>query len=146
MDQSKDSRNAAAVALASLLFVPVGEVVQAEEPKKEATTVKQLLAQDLAGMPGKEAVMLAVEYPPGGASLPDRNDADVFVYVLEGSIVTQVDGKAPVTLRAGETFHESPTDFRRTSANASSTHPAKFLMFMVKDKGKPAIRPVDAQY
>jgi quercetin dioxygenase-like cupin family protein len=143
MECPKDSRNAAVVALASLLFMPVGEVVRAEEAKKEPTTVKQLMAQDLAGIPGKEVVMLTVEYLPGGSSLPHRHDADVFVYVLEGSIVTQVDGKEPVTLKAGETFHESPTDIHRKSANASSTQSAKFLVLMVKDKGKPATRPVD---
>ena len=138
MDRSKDSRDAAAVALASLLFMPVSEVVHADEAKKDATTVKQLRAQDLTGIPGKEAVMFTVAYLPGGASLPHRHDADVFMYVLEGSIVTQLDGKAPLTLKAGETFYESPTDVLRTSANASNTHPAKFLMFMVKDKGQPA--------
>jgi len=143
MECSKDSRNAAVVALASLLFMPIGEVARAEEAKKEATTVKQLMTQDLAGIPGKEVVMLTVEYVPGGSSLPHRHDADVFVYVLEGSIVTQVDGQEPVTLKAGETFHESPTDVHRKSANASSSQPAKFLVLMVKDKGKPATRPVD---
>jgi quercetin dioxygenase-like cupin family protein len=140
-----ESRNAAAVALASLLFMPVGEVVRAEEPAKKEATVKPLMTQDLAGIPGKEALMLTVEYLPGGASMPHRHDADVFVYVLEGSIITQVDGKEPVTLKAGETFHEGPTDIHRKSANASANQPAKFLVFMVKDKGKPATRPVDAK-
>jgi quercetin dioxygenase-like cupin family protein len=145
MNRQMESRNAAAVALASLLFMPVGEVVRAEEPAKKEATVKPLMTQDLAGIPGKEALMLTVEYLPGGASMPHRHDADVFVYVLEGSIITQVDGKEPVTLKAGETFHEGPTDIHRKSANASASQPAKFLVFMVKDKGKPATRPVDAK-
>jgi quercetin dioxygenase-like cupin family protein len=147
MNHQMDSRNAAAIALASLLFMPAGETVCAEEqpPKKSEAIVKPLITQDLAGIPGKEAVMATVEYLPGGASLPHRHDADVFVYVLEGSIVTQVDGKEAVTLKAGDTFHESPTDIHRKSANASATQPAKFLVFMVKDKGKPTTRPVDAK-
>ena len=108
----------------------------------ESTSVTPLLSKDLVGVPGKEVVMLTVGYLPGGSSLPHRHDAQVFVYVLEGSIVTQVDGQPAVTLKAGETFYESPTDVHRKSANASSTQPAKFLVFFVKDKGKPASRPV----
>jgi quercetin dioxygenase-like cupin family protein len=86
--------------------------------------------------------MLTVEYPPGGSSAAHRHDADVFVYVLEGSVVMQVDGQQPVTLTPGQTFHEKPTDIHRTSANASKTAPAKFLVFIVKDKGKATTTPV----
>jgi quercetin dioxygenase-like cupin family protein len=86
--------------------------------------------------------MITVTYLPGGASLPHRHDAQVFVYVLEGAMTMQVDGSAPVTLRAGQTFYEGPQDVHRVSANASQTEPAKILVFMVKDKRKPASRPV----
>jgi quercetin dioxygenase-like cupin family protein len=112
------------------------------EGTSKSAAVKQLLTQDLAGIPGKEAVMLTVEYPPGGSSLPHRHDADVFVYVLEGSLLMQVDGQPAVTLGPGQTFHESPTDIHRQSANASASQPAKFVVFIVKDKGKPATQPV----
>ena len=104
--------------------------------------VKPLLQQDLAGIPGKEVVMITVEYLPGGASMPHRHDAEVFVYVLEGSLLMQVDGKPPVTLGPGQTFHESPADVHRQSANASKTAPAKFVVFILKDKGKPVTTPV----
>jgi len=144
MNRTLDSKHAAALALASILFAPATVTVQAAGAPTPAI-VKPLLTQDLTGIPGKEVTMLTVEYLPGGASLPHRHDADVFVYVLEGSIITQVDGKEPVTLKAGEIFRESPADVHRQSANASKTLPAKFLVFMVKDKGKPASRPVDAK-
>lgn len=107
--------------------------------------VKPLLQQDLPGIPGKEVVMVTVEYLPGGASMPHRHDAEVFVYVLEGSLLMQVDGKPPVTLGPGQTFHESPSDVHRQSANASKTAPAKFVVFIVKDKGKPVTTPVPAK-
>jgi quercetin dioxygenase-like cupin family protein len=97
----------------------------------------------LPDLPGKEALMLTVEYPPGGSSKAHRHNADVFVYVLEGSIIMQVDGEQPVTLTPGQVFHEKPTDIHRTSANASKTAPAKFLVFIVKDKGKATTQPVD---
>lgn len=142
MNRSTDPRGAAVAALASLLFMPASTPVFAEKPAKSDAVVKPLLTQDLANIPGKEAVMLTVEYPPGGASVAHRHDADVFVYVLEGSIVMQVDGKEPVTLQAGQTFHETPADIHRQSANASKTQPAKFVVFIVKDKGKPITRPL----
>jgi quercetin dioxygenase-like cupin family protein len=114
--------------------------LSADESKKAAAAVKPLVTRDLAGMPGKEVVMLTVEYLPGGASMPHRHDANVFVYVLEGSMIMGVKGKEPVTLKAGDTFYEGPDDIHETSANASKTEPAKFLVFMVKDKGTAATR------
>jgi len=110
---------------------------------RSAAVVQQLMTEPLGSVPGKEVTVLTVEYLPGGASLPHRHDADVFVYVLEGAVVMQVDGKEPVTVRKGETFRERPGDIHRQSANASKTEPARFVVFMVKDQGKPATRPLD---
>jgi quercetin dioxygenase-like cupin family protein len=111
--------------------------------QKATGVVQPLMTEPLSGIPGKEVVVLTVEYLPGGASAAHRHDADVFVYVLEGALVMQVGGKEPVTVRKGQTFHETPTDIHRQSANASKTEPAKFVVFMVKDKGKPATRPLE---
>ena len=119
------------------LFAAAG--MAADAPKEAKAT--PLLSKDVIGVPGKELLMLTVEYLPGGATMPHRHDAQVFVYVLQGAIVMQVDGKEPVTLKAGDTFYENPTDVHRKSANASATEPAKFLVFMVKDKGKPVTQP-----
>ncbi len=136
----------AATLVACALVIPAlmgGSVdCRAHEAGASAAAVKQLLTSDLPDIAGKEAVMLTVEYPPGGSSAPHRHDADVFVYVLQGSLLMQIDGKEPVTLGVGQTFHEGPGDIHRRSANASSTEPAKFLVVMIKDKGKPATRPV----
>jgi quercetin dioxygenase-like cupin family protein len=103
--------------------------------------VTPLMTKDLAGLEGKEAVMVTVEYPPGGSSSEHRHNADTFVYVLEGSVVMQVKGGNPVTLGPGQTFYESPDDVHTVSRNASSTKPAKFLVFLVKQKGAPATVP-----
>ncbi len=51
--------------------------------------------------------MILVEYPPGASDPIHRHDAHAFVYVLEGSVVMQVKGGAPVTLHPGETFYEA---------------------------------------
>ena len=104
-------------------------------------TVKSLLSKDLAGIPGKELSMITVDYPPGGSDSVHRHHAQVVVYVLEGSIVMQVRGEAPITLVPGQTFYEGPDDVHTVSRNASQTAPAKFLVFFVKDKGGPILVP-----
>ena len=104
--------------------------------------VTEVMTQALPEYPGKEALMLAVEYPPGGADPVHRHDAHAFVYVLEGSIVMGVAGGKEVTLTPGQTFHESPTDLHTVGRNASQDKPAKFLVLLLKDVGKPALMPV----
>ena len=102
-------------------------------------TVKSLLSKDLAGIPGKELSIITVDYPPGGSDTVHRHHAQVLVDVLEGSIVMQVRGEAPITLVPGQTFYEGPDDVHVVSRNASQTAPAKFLVFFVKDKGAPIL-------
>jgi quercetin dioxygenase-like cupin family protein len=104
--------------------------------------VTQLLSKDLTNLPGKEGLMITVEYPPGSSDPIHRHNAHAFVYVLEGSIVMQVKGGKQVTLTAGQTFYEGPEDVHVVGRNASSTKPAKFVVFLVKDKGAPVLTPV----
>ena len=94
-----------------------------------------LLVKELPDFPGKEGMVEVVDFAPGELSQPHRHNADLFVYVLEGSVVTQVEGDAPKTVNAGEAFYESPTDVHIVSRNASATQPAKMLVFYVKVKG-----------
>ena len=108
----------------------------------QTTKVTPLLSRELSDIAGKEAAMIAVEYAPGAADPIHRHDAHVFVYVLEGSVVMQVQGGAPVTLRPGQTFYEGPNDIHLVGRNASSTEPAKFLAFFVKNNGAPILSPV----
>jgi quercetin dioxygenase-like cupin family protein len=96
----------------------------------------QLMARDLIGTPGKEVTMATVEYAPGGKSPPHSHHAQVFVYVLEGSLRMQVQGSPAVTLGPGGTFYEGPDDVHIVSENASQTKPAKFLVVMVKEKAR----------
>jgi quercetin dioxygenase-like cupin family protein len=107
----------------------------------QGPTITSLLSRDLAGTPGKELSMITVEYPPGASDPAHTHHAQVMVYVLEGSIVMQVQGKSPVTLMPGQTFHEEPDDVHVVARNASHTASAKFLVFFVKDKGAPLLVP-----
>ena len=103
---------------------------------KEAK-VTELFSKELTDLPGKEGLMITVEYPPGGSDPIHRHNAHAFVYVLEGSIVMQVRGGKEVTLTAGQTFYEGPSDVHLVGRNASQTKPAKFVVFLVKEKGAP---------
>jgi len=129
---------ASGLCAASLYAAATTPVIAAED---QAAKVTPLIAKELSGIAGKEGIMITVEYAPGGASPQHRHNAHVFVYVLEGSLVMQVAGGQPVTVGPGQTFYESPSDVHAVSKNASDTKPAKFVVFMVKDKGAPPTVP-----
>ena len=104
--------------------------------------VTELLPKDLTNLPGKEGLMITVDYPPGSTDPIHRHNAHAFVYVLEGSIVMQVKGGKEVTLTPGQTFYEGPDDVHVVGRNASQTKPAKFVVFFVKNKNAPVLEPV----
>ena len=114
----------------------ISSTVMAQEPK-----VASLMSKDLTENPGKELLMITVEHAPGGSSPIHRHNAHAMVYVLEGSVVMQVKGGKQVTLTPGQTFYEGPDDVHVVDRNASRTKPAKFLVFLIKDKGAPALVP-----
>lgn len=105
--------------------------------------VAVLFEQELADMPGKTGQLLTVEFAPGEVSAPHRHNAHTFVYVLEGSVVMQVQGGETKTLTAGQTFYENPDDIHTVANNASDTEPAKILVFFIKDSDAPASIPVE---
>ncbi|MGO4307104.1 cupin domain-containing protein [Cupriavidus sp. RAF12] len=105
-------------------------------------SVTPLMTQILADYPGKEALMITVTYPPGGADPVHRHNAHGFIYVLEGTVVMQVKGGKEVTLKPGQTFYEGPDDVHVVGRNASKTKPAKFLVLLLKDKDAPVLVPV----
>ena len=104
--------------------------------------VTPLLSKEIKEIPGKEGTMLVVEYPPGSSDPVHPHNSYAFVYVLEGTVVMQVKGGKELTLTAGQTFYEGPVDVHVVGRNASKTQPAKFLAFLVKDKGAPALVPI----
>src|SRR6266550_4676685 len=117
--------------------------VQPEAQAAPGAKVTQLISVNLPDLPGKEGVMITVEYPPGGSDPIHRHNADVFVYVLEGSLVMQLRGGEETTLTPGQTFYEGPNDVHVVSRNASATEPAKFVVFFVKDIGAPVLLPAN---
>jgi len=128
--------------LALLLVCLMSVALEPKEAPKEAQ-VTPLFSKDLADIPGKEGLMIAVEYPPGSSDPIHRHNAHAFVFVLEGSIVMQVRGGKEVTLTPGQAFYEGPDDVHVIGRNASQTKPAKFVVFLVKDKGAPVLVPAN---
>ena len=118
-------------------------LTMAATTKPKEAKLTQLMSKDLMNLPGKEGLMLLIEYPPGSSDPIHRHNAHGFIYVLEGSIVMQVSGGKEVTLTPGQTFYEGPEDVHVVGRNASQTKPAKFVVFFVKDKGAPVLVPTN---
>jgi quercetin dioxygenase-like cupin family protein len=110
-------------------------------PPKAQEAITMLMTKDLAGFPGEQTLMYTVDFPPGFSSPVHRHNAQVCVYVLEGSVVMQVRGQKELTLGPAQSFYEDPGDIHIVSRNASSTRPAKFLVFMINKKGAPLVMP-----
>ncbi len=124
-------------------LIPITTLV-AEKPVTPPTaheTITPLLTKDLAGSPGEQVLMYTVDFPAGFSSPIHRHNAQVSVYVLEGSVVMQVRGQKELTLGPGQSFYEDPSDIHIVSRNASSTKPAKFVVFLINKKGAPLVIP-----
>lgn len=104
--------------------------------------VTPLMTKNLTDFPGKEGLMITVNYPPGASDPIHRHNAHAFLYVLEGSVIMQVKGGKETTLTPGQTFYEGPEDIHTVGRNASKTRPAKFIVFLIKDKDAPVLIPV----
>jgi quercetin dioxygenase-like cupin family protein len=126
-----------------LLFLMPGALMAQQPAASQApqASVTSLTSKDLPEFPGKEVLMITVDYPPGSVDPIHRHNAHAFVYVLEGSIIMQVKGGKEVTLTPGQTFYEGPGDVHVVGRNASSTRPAKFVVFFIKEKGAPVLVP-----
>jgi quercetin dioxygenase-like cupin family protein len=126
-----------------MLFVALCPLIASFADPTAEPVVSPLMLKDLADIPGKEVLMITVDYPPGVVEHVHRHDAHAFVYVLEGSIVMQVRGGKEVTLTPGQTFYEGPGDVHTVGRNASTTKPARFVVVLLKNKGVDAVLPAE---
>ncbi|EIL90298.1 hypothetical protein UU9_05819 [Rhodanobacter fulvus Jip2] len=127
----------------SILFATGSALAQPAPTAAPQASVTELMSKALAEHPGKELLMITVDYPPGAVDPVHRHDAHAFVYVLEGSIVMGLRGGKSVTLTPGQTFYEGPNDVHTVGRNASLTKPAKFLVFLLKNRDEPVFTPVN---
>ena len=115
-------------------------VAGADRSAEDAVSV--LLKERLADMAGKEGTVITVDYAPGAASDQHFHPGSVFAYVLEGAVVSQLGGQAPVTYTKGQSWYESPKIPHVVSKNASKTEPAKLLVFLLSQENEPLVVPM----
>lgn len=121
-----------------LVFLITSSLIISPPLMAQEAASPSFISKDLAGVSGKEIQMYTVDFPPGHSIPAHRHNAQVFLYVLEGSLVTQVKDGKEMTLTPGQSYYEAPDDIHTVTRNASSTKPAKFLVFMLKEKGAPS--------
>jgi quercetin dioxygenase-like cupin family protein len=141
--KTSSKRTLALAILVASSLIPTNTLVAQKTvtPPMAQETITPLITKDLAVLPGEQVLMYTVDFPPGFSSPVHRHNAQVSVYVLEGSVVMQVRGQKELTLGPGQSFYEDPNDIHVVSRNASSTKPAKFVVFLINEKGAPLVIP-----
>ena len=126
----------------SMAFLAAADILAITSPLMAQETNTPIMTHTLAAASGSETLMYTVAFPPGFSSPIHRHDAQVSVYVLEGSVVMQVKGGKELTLGPGQSFYENNNDIHVVSRNASESMPAKFLVFLIHKKNTPLVIPV----
>jgi quercetin dioxygenase-like cupin family protein len=119
-------------------------LIMGQVPVLAGDSVSVLMKQPLGDMAGKVATMLIVDYTPGAASDAHVHPGSVFAYVLEGTVVAQLEGEQPMTYSKGQSWYESPKKPHMVSRNASVTGPAKLLVLLLSQEGEALKVPVNA--
>jgi quercetin dioxygenase-like cupin family protein len=135
-------RTVGMLTIALVVGIAVGivgnQLLSAQQPPLTRTILQQ---KDLEGVAGKEVIMYRVETIPGGVAGRHYHPGPELAYVLEGSLIFELDGQPPVTLKAGESVHV-PAKHIHNAKNGSTTEPVKVIVFMVGEKGQPLATPV----
>ncbi len=129
---------------AAALLIPAAANAQTAKEAPVLTSIKPDFTHQITNIPGKSVKTVLVTYAPGDSSPAHTHAKSAFIvaYVLEGAIISGVNGGAPQTFKAGEYWTESPGDKHGVSANASKTKPAKLLaIFVVDDNDEPLTMP-----
>ena len=105
--------------------------------QNQPITRTEILRSDIADFPGKQTVIYVADVAPGGEGTRHTHYGDEYVYILEGTLTIKPDGKDPITLRKGQAAHIAPEDGIHAAMNGSKSEPAKVLVILVVEKGKP---------
>ena len=110
-------------------------LTQAQQPGIKRTDLQQ---HDLS-IPGREVVQVRIDIGPGGVAPKHSHPGEEIIYVIEGELEYQVEGKPPVTLKAGEVLF-IPYGINHTAKNVGSGNAAELATYIV-EKGKPLVVP-----
>ena len=134
-------RNVIVAAMALVAGIMMGvfghQTLMAQQQSFSRTILQQ---KDLDGAAGKEIIMFSAMTAPSGMSGRHFHSGPEMLYVIEGALTFESDGKPPVTIKAGESIY-SPAKLAHNSKNASATAPVKVLGFWVGEKGQPLSSP-----
>jgi quercetin dioxygenase-like cupin family protein len=140
--QSLKRHVASPLILASALAAATPPAAAAHEAHEE--TVTPVLKQALPEMPGKLALIATVELRPGDSANPHLHPGSLFAYVLEGEVVSQLEGAPAVTYGKGHAWFEPPRVHHLVTHNPSATHRAVLLVFAIAGEGEPIKLPLPA--
>jgi quercetin dioxygenase-like cupin family protein len=128
--------------VAVIMGIAVGmvgnQILTAQQPSVTRTILQQ---KDLEEITGKEIIMYRAELVPGGVAGRHTHPGPELAYVLEGTLIFEIDGQPPITLKAGESVHV-PARQIHNAKNGSTTEPVRVMVFMVGEKGQPLATPV----
>lgn len=135
----------AAFCLSAVAAAPVLAHGPDAQPGAEEEKVVLLQQQALPEIRGKNVLMVTVDFAPGQASAPHVHPGSLFAYVLEGTVLSQLAGQPEMTYRAGDSWYEPPRAPHLVARNASTTKPARLLVWALADDGQPVKRPLPKQ-
>jgi quercetin dioxygenase-like cupin family protein len=123
----------------AIVIVGSGLVLHAAQAQQPGVKRTELQRHDL-GVPGREVVQVRVDLAPGVAFPPHRHPGEEIIYVIEGSWEYQVEGKPPVTLKAGDVLF-IPAGTIHAAKNVGNSNAAELATYIV-EKGKPLLELV----
>ncbi|QSL90023.1 cupin domain-containing protein [Pseudomonas atacamensis] len=125
---------------AAALAFTLSASAMAHDPSEKITVLQEQL---LKNVPGKKAMMIEVDYQPGQSSIAHKHEGTAMAYVLDGEVISQVKGEKAITYKKGQFWYEPAGSEHLVSKNASSTKPAKLLVFMVLAPDEQVLIPLE---
>ncbi|WP_350567316.1 cupin domain-containing protein [Pseudomonas sp. H26/SER47-MNA-CIBAN-0231] len=126
--------------VAAALAFTLSASAMAHDPSEKITVLQDQL---LKNVPGKKAMMIEVDYKPGQSSIAHKHEGTAMAYVLDGEVISQVKGEQAITYKKGQFWYEPAGSEHLVSKNASSTKPAKLLVFMVMAPNEQVLIPLE---
>lgn len=126
--------------VAAALAFTLSASAMAHDPSEKITVLQDQL---LKNVPGKKAMMIEVDYQPGQSSIAHKHEGTAMAYVLDGEVISQVKGEQAITYKKGQFWYEPAGSEHLVSKNASSTKPAKLLVFMVLAPNEQVLIPLE---
>ncbi|MCV2221728.1 MULTISPECIES: cupin domain-containing protein [Pseudomonas] len=126
--------------VAAALAFSLSASAMAHDPSEKITVLQEQL---LKNAPGKKAMMIEVDYQPGQSSIAHKHEGTAMAYVLDGEVISQVKGEKAITYKKGQFWYEPAGSEHLVSKNASSTKPAKLLVFMVLAPDEQVLIPLE---